>query len=127
MRKKRTVGIVIFVVGVLLKELSYIIDISIIHSIISVSATIIAVIGLVKCMNAMADISKRKEDNDYSQQSSVQQGQSGGQSGQSGDGSPIRQGTVLCLDKRGVLHYNTKGDAKCQERQDRKAIAEYII
>ena len=61
MRKKRTIGIIMFLAGILLKELSYIIDIWIIHFLISVLASIIGLIGLVMATKAMVHLDDEKK------------------------------------------------------------------
>lgn len=76
MRKKRVIGIIMFVAGILLQELSYIVDIIIVHSLISISATIIWTTGLLMATNAMVYLDKKKKDKNLISQTSEKEKQS---------------------------------------------------
>ena len=69
MRRKLTIGIIMFVAGILLKELSYIIDISIIHFLIRISATIIFWVGLFITTNVIDHLINKKKEKNLSEQS----------------------------------------------------------
>ena len=70
MRKKRTIGIIMFVVGVVLKELSYLVDIWIIHFVISVIASIIGLSGATMSIKAMIYLNNEKKNQESEKKNS---------------------------------------------------------
>lgn len=70
MRKKRTIGIIMFVVGVVLKELSYLVDIWIIHFVISVLASVIGLSGATMSIKAMIYLNNEKKNQESEKKNS---------------------------------------------------------
>lgn len=70
MRKKRTIGIIMFVVGVVLKELSYLVDIWIIHFVISVIASVIGLSGATMSIKAMIYLNNEKKNQESEKKNS---------------------------------------------------------
>lgn len=70
MRKKRTIGIIMFVVGVVLKELSYLVDIWIIHFVISVIASVIGLSGAAMSIKAMIYLNNEKKNQESEKENS---------------------------------------------------------
>lgn len=70
MRKKRTIGIIMFVVGVVLKELSYLVDIWIIHFVISVIASVIGLSGAAMSIKAMIYLNNEKKNQESEKKNS---------------------------------------------------------
>lgn len=60
MQKKRTIGVIMFLMGILLKELSYLVEIWIIHFLISVLASIIGLAGAAMAIKAMICLNNKK-------------------------------------------------------------------
>ena len=70
MRKKQTIGIIMFVVGVVLKELSYLVDIWIIHFLVSVIASIIGLSGATMSIKAMIYLNNEKKNQESEKKNS---------------------------------------------------------
>lgn len=70
MKQKRTIGVIMFLTGVLLKELSYVVEIWIIHFLISALASIIGLAGAAMAIKAMICLNNKKTNEGPEQENS---------------------------------------------------------